>query len=101
MRAFNGLLIALALALIALVSVTLARAQSTSDVLAKFAEIGVRALKIEGRQRGRAYVTRVVGVYRQALDALARGEAPEDSGVLDAMSEGQRQTTGAYAKSWH
>ncbi len=37
MRGFNGLLIALALALIALVSVTLARAQSSSDVLAKFA----------------------------------------------------------------
>jgi putative protease len=74
---------------------------NTIDVLAKFAEIGVRALKIEGRQRGRAYVTRVVGAYRQALDALARGEVPEDTGVLDAMSEGQRKTTGAYAKSWH
>ena len=37
MRAFNGLLIALALVFIALVSVTLARAQSPSDVLAKFA----------------------------------------------------------------
>ena len=70
-------------------------------VLARFAEIGVRALKIEGRQRGRAYVTRVVGAYRQALDALARGEVAEDSGVLDAMSEGQRKTAGAYLKSWH
>ncbi|MBI3704031.1 MAG: urea ABC transporter permease subunit UrtB [Rhizobiales bacterium] len=36
MRGFNGLLIALALAFIALVSVTLARAQSPGDVLAKF-----------------------------------------------------------------
>lgn len=69
-------------------------------LLPKLAATGARALKIEGRQRGRAYVTRVVGAYRKALDALARGETPVPDGTLDALTEGQRKTTGAYLKSW-
>jgi len=69
-------------------------------MLPKLVGTGARALKIEGRQRGRAYVTRVVGAYRKALDALARGETPIADGSLDALTEGQRKTTGAYLKSW-
>ncbi len=69
-------------------------------MLPKLIETGARALKIEGRQRGRAYVARVVGAYRQALDALARGETPIPDGTLDALTEGQRKTAGAYMKSW-
>lgn len=60
---------------------------------------GVTALKIEGRQRGKAYVTAVVSAFRRAVDSVARGEPPpEDS--LEAMTEGGRRTTGAYEKSW-
>lgn len=60
---------------------------------------GVTALKIEGRQRGKAYVAAVVSAFRQAVDAVARGEAPPENG-LEAMTEGGRRTTGAYEKTW-
>ena len=60
---------------------------------------GVTALKIEGRQRGRAYVGQVVAAFRRALDAAAAGEALP-SLELGAVSEGGRDTTGAYRKTW-
>ncbi len=69
-------------------------------ILPELAAAGVRALKIEGRQRGRAYVGRVVAAFRRAVDAAARGESVA-VGELDAMTEGQRHTAGAYRKSWH
>ncbi len=69
-------------------------------ILPELAAAGVRALKIEGRQRGRAYVGRVVSAFRRAVDALDRGEAVS-VGELDAMTEGQRNTAGAYDKRWH
>lgn len=60
---------------------------------------GVSAIKIEGRQRGRDYVTRVVTAFRRAVDAVAQGgSAP--AGVLDALREGGRDTTGAYERHW-
>ncbi len=45
---------------------------------------GVAALKIEGRMKNPDYVFNVVGVYRRALDALARG-ARLDGAALDAL----------------
>jgi len=69
-------------------------------MLSELAAAGVSALKIEGRQRGRAYVSRVVAAFRQAIDATAQGE-PVVSGCLDSVTEGQRDTTGAYDKTWH
>ncbi len=60
---------------------------------------GVRALKIEGRQRGRAYVAQVVGAFRRAIDAAARGE-PVPPSELDAVTEGARGTEGAYSRAW-
>ncbi|MBT4427846.1 MAG: U32 family peptidase [Rhodospirillaceae bacterium] len=65
------------------------------EMLPELAAAGVRALKIEGRQRGRAYVSRVVSAFRQAVDGSAQ------SGALDDMTEGARNTAGAYQKSWH
>lgn len=69
-------------------------------MLSELAAAGVRALKIEGRQRGRAYVSRVVSVFRHSVDAAARGDTVP-VGELDAMTEGQQHTAGAYHKSWH
>lgn len=69
------------------------------ELLPRLAEIGVSGLKIEGRQRGRAYVAAVVRAFRGALDALAHGRAP-DAGALRALTEGQADTTGAYRKAW-
>lgn len=60
---------------------------------------GVAALKIEGRQRGKAYLAAVVKQFRAALDALDAGEAAP-AGSLSAFTEGGRETTGAYRKTW-
>jgi putative protease len=60
---------------------------------------GVGALKIEGRQRGRAYVGKVVRAFRHAIDAAARGERLSPA-ELGAMTEGQRETAGAYRRTW-
>ncbi|MBS0393988.1 MAG: U32 family peptidase [Proteobacteria bacterium] len=60
---------------------------------------GVTALKIEGRQRSRAYVSQVVGTFRAALDALARGEPPP-AAALTGETEGGRETAGAYRRGW-
>jgi putative protease len=60
---------------------------------------GVRALKIEGRQRSRAYVAQVVRAFRAALEAEAAGR-PLPESALARLSEGQAATTGAYSKTW-
>jgi len=69
-----------------------------SAILPELAEAGVTALKIEGRQRGKAYVKQVVTDFRRAVDtAAAGGRATLD---MAALSEGRQNTTGAYAKKW-
>ena len=60
---------------------------------------GVKALKIEGRQRGKAYLAAAVGAFRRALDALDAG-GPLPVSTLAAFSEGGRETAGAYRKTW-
>lgn len=62
-------------------------------------EAGVCALKIEGRQRGKAYVAEVVSTLRQALTAEA-SRRPALIDRLRLLSEGQRTTSGAYEKRW-
>lgn len=62
---------------------------------------GITALKIEGRQRGKGYITAVVRAFRKAVDAAEKGLDPtEIDAVLASMAEGGRQTTGAYRKIW-
>ncbi len=74
---------------------------NAAALIPALAEAGVTALKIEGRQRGKAYVSSVVRAFRRAVDALARGdEALELTEDLAALTEGGRQTTGAYRKTW-
>lgn len=68
-------------------------------ILPRLAVAGVTALKIEGRQRGRAYVAEVVAVFREAVDALARGEGLPPR-TLEKIAEGRRGTAGAYEKGW-
>ena len=70
------------------------------EMLDELSAAGVSALKIEGRQRGRAYVSQVVSTFRRAVDAVSRGEMLP-RGELDGMTEGQRDTAGAYEKTWH
>ena len=62
---------------------------------------GVTAVKVEGRQRGKAYVARVAGAFRQAIDALDAGRDPQPfEGLLSDLAEGGRETAGAYRKTW-
>lgn len=69
------------------------------DLLPDLKAAGVRALKIEGRQRGKAYIGAVVRAYREALDSFAAGR-PVPRIDLQAMVEGGTQTTGAYTRAW-
>ena len=74
---------------------------NAGSMLAGFKAAGVTALKIEGRQRGKGYVTEVVGAFRRAVEAIeAGGDAIEIDRILAGMSEGGRQTAGAYRKTW-
>lgn len=69
------------------------------EFLPELKAAGVTALKIEGRQRGKAYVAQVVGAYRAAIDSFEKtGRVPQVD--LDWAVEGGRNTTGAYEKSW-
>ena len=70
------------------------------SILPDLKRAGVTALKIEGRQRSRAYVAEVVGTFRRALDALGRGEAVAPAGALHGSTEGGTETRGAYQKGW-
>ncbi|MBO6518417.1 MAG: U32 family peptidase [Rhodospirillales bacterium] len=71
---------------------------NAAELLPDLIDAGVTALKIEGRQRGRAYVAQVVSELRRAVDAAARGDVSEAD--LSALAEGQARTTGAYRKTW-
>ena len=78
---------------------------NTLPILAELAEIGVAAIKIEGRQRSPAYVGRVTSVFREAIDkCLADTQAyrpkQEWLATLAGLSEGSQTTLGAYSRSW-
>jgi putative protease len=78
---------------------------NTLPILADLAEIGVAAIKIEGRQRSPAYIGRVTSVFREAIDlCLADTQAyrPEQKWLtaLAALSEGTQTTLGAYSRNW-
>jgi len=75
------------------------------SILPEIVNIGVRAIKVEGRQRSPAYVTQVTRTLRAALDALARdGEryhvSPAWQAELAKVSEGNQATLGAYNRPW-
>ncbi len=72
---------------------------NAAALLPALAEAGVTAIKIEGRQRGRAYIESVVRTFRGAVDALAAGESIYTQQLL-ALAEGQAETQGAYKKTW-
>ena len=78
---------------------------NTLSLLPQLLEIGVRAVKIEGRQRSPAYVAQVTSVWRAAIDACAAD--PERFAIDDAWSarlarvaEGQQVTLGVYHRAW-
>jgi putative protease len=71
-----------------------------SGLLPELMRAGVTALKIEGRQRSRAYVKAVVSAFRRAVDDIMDGH---EAGLTDllALTEGSRETRGAFhGKTW-
>ncbi|MBU3057757.1 MULTISPECIES: ubiquinone anaerobic biosynthesis protein UbiU [Pseudomonas] len=78
---------------------------NTLDLIPELVQIGVAAVKIEGRQRSPAYVERVTQVWREALDAYRRAPSvfsvqPQWRRALEGLSEGSQTTLGAYHRSW-
>lgn len=70
-------------------------------LLTDLRKAGVTAVKVEGRQRGKAYVARVAATFRKAIDLLERGGDPSAlSAELTHLAEGGRETAGAYRKTW-
>lgn len=78
---------------------------NTLSLLPELIRLGVKSVKIEGRQRSPAYVSQVTQVWRQALDACLNGSAdyavsPAWQQALDTLSEGNQTTLGAYHRKW-
>ena len=74
-------------------------------LLPDLVNIGVAAIKIEGRQRSPAYVAAVTRIWRSAIDAHAKNpllfavQADWANG-LARVAEGQQHTLGAYHRKW-
>jgi len=78
---------------------------NTLDILPKLQEIGIAAIKIEGRQRSPMYVKQVTQVWRAALDACQQSPKSyqakkEWQAVLAKVSEGSQTTLGAFHRPW-
>ncbi|MBX3690661.1 peptidase U32 family protein [Dokdonella sp.] len=79
---------------------------NTLDILPRLAQAGVVALKIEGRQRGAAYVSAVTRTWRAAIDRyrVSPQQWKSESAwqqALAAHAEGQQTTLGPYHRAWH
>lgn len=75
------------------------------DILPVLIDSGVKAIKVEGRQRSPAYVAQVTQLLRRAIDDCmhaARNWTPptEITEGLDALAEGRTHTLGAYHRPW-
>lgn len=78
---------------------------NTLNLIPALAEMGIKAIKLEGRQRSPAYVEQIVRVWRDALDTFNTKQqdfAPraEWLDVLESVSEGSQTTLGAYHRAW-
>lgn len=79
---------------------------NTLALLPELRSAGISAIKLEGRQRGPAYVGQVVKVWRQALNSVHNQPdhyrvAPEWNQCLAKHAEGVQTTLGAYDRPWH
>lgn len=78
---------------------------NTMDLLPELHQLGVAALKIEGRQRSPAYSGQVARTWRAAIDrVMADPETFEPAlqwrQTLGELSEGGHTTLGAWTRSW-
>ena len=75
------------------------------ELLPEIIKIGVKAIKVEGRQRSPTYVAQVTRTLRAALDSLRNGSErfhvkPAWQAELAKVSEGSQATLGAYNRPW-
>jgi collagenase-like PrtC family protease len=75
------------------------------SMLPQIIDMGVSAIKVEGRQRSPAYVAQVTRTLREAIDAAANSGdhfsvKPAWQQSLGKVAEGQQQTLGAYSRPW-
>jgi len=78
---------------------------NTLELLPRLSQMGVRAIKIEGRQRSPAYVAQVTRVWREAIDQCHASRSrysvrPGWMADLNKVAEGQQHTLGAYHRPW-
>jgi putative protease len=78
---------------------------NTLELLPQLMAMGVKAIKIEGRQRSPAYVAQVTKVWREAIDNCLDGAQrysvkPGWMSELNKVAEGQQHTLGAYHRPW-
>ena len=78
---------------------------NTLELLPQLQNIGIKAIKLEGRQRSPVYVKQVVEVWRQAIDTLLLNNnaffvQQQWLEKLAAVSEGTQTTLGAYSRPW-
>lgn len=78
---------------------------NSMSILPELMAAGVKAIKIEGRQRSPAYVEQVTRVWRAAIDSAAASPSdfsvqPAWTAVLKRFAEGQQHTLGAYDRPW-
>lgn len=78
---------------------------NTLELLPRLMQMGVSAVKIEGRQRSPAYVAQVTRVWRDAIDQCAANTSrysvrPAWMNELNKVAEGQQHTLGAYHRPW-
>lgn len=78
---------------------------NTLSLLPQLQQMGIAAIKIEGRQRSPAYTREVARVWRKALDQCQQDQqsyqvAPQWDSALNKLSEGAVTTLGAYSRPW-
>ncbi|MCU7810004.1 MAG: U32 family peptidase, partial [Candidatus Thiodiazotropha sp. (ex Notomyrtea botanica)] len=78
---------------------------NTLALLPQLRQAGIKAIKIEGRQRSPAYVGMVAKVWREAIDSSLAdpdGFTPkvEWNQALNQVSEGATTTLGPYYRPW-
>ncbi|ACB33738.1 peptidase U32 [Leptothrix cholodnii SP-6] len=77
---------------------------NTVELLPKLIEAGVKAIKIEGRQRSPSYVAEVTQVWRRAIDLATSTSryavASAWNTQLGRWTEGSQSTLGAYDRPW-
>ena len=78
---------------------------NTIQLIPQLDAMGIKAIKLEGRQRSPAYVEQVVRVWREAIDTYKKDKQnftprAEWLSVLQNLSEGSQTTLGAYHRAW-